>query len=95
MVIDYPFDQEGRTPRDDRAKVLDFQATGESSNSLVWLPCFFSRKTLEDLGRLVLLDHILSGNNLNQIRRASVSGRSRAGAGAPTKPARSDAAADA
>jgi hypothetical protein len=66
MVIDYPFDQEGRTPRDDRAKVLDFQATGESSNSLVWLPCFLSRKTLEDLGRLVLLDHILSGNNLNQ-----------------------------
>jgi hypothetical protein len=66
MVIDYPFDREGYTPRDDRAQVLEFQATGESSNSLVWLPCFFSRKTLEDLGRLVLLDHILSGQNLNQ-----------------------------
>jgi hypothetical protein len=30
------------------------------------LPCFYSRKTLEDLGRLVLLEHILSGQNLNQ-----------------------------
>ncbi|HSF32675.1 MAG TPA: phage resistance protein, partial [Candidatus Tectomicrobia bacterium] len=66
MVIDYPFDREGRTPRDDHAQVQLFQATGESSNGLVWLPCFFSRKTLEDLGRLVLLDHILSGNNLSQ-----------------------------
>jgi hypothetical protein len=66
IVIDYPFDREDRTPKDDRAKVQEFQATGESSNCLVWLPCFFSRKTLEDLGRLVLLDYVLSGNNLNQ-----------------------------
>jgi hypothetical protein len=66
IVIDYPFDREGYTPRDDRAKVQEFQATGESSNCLVWLPCFLSLKTLEDLGRLVLLDYVLSGNNLNQ-----------------------------
>jgi hypothetical protein len=66
VIIDYPFDQEGRTPSDDRAQVQEFQATGESSNSLVWLPCFFLPKTMADLGRLVLLDHILSGNNLNQ-----------------------------
>jgi hypothetical protein len=66
IVIDYPFDREGYTPRDDRAKVQEFQATGESSNGLVWLPCFFALKTREDLGRLVLLDYVLSGNNLNQ-----------------------------
>lgn len=66
IVIDYPFDRKGYTPRDDRVKVQEFQATRESSNCLVWLPCFFLPKTLEDLGRLVLLDYVLSGNNLNQ-----------------------------
>jgi hypothetical protein len=66
MVIDFPFDREGHTPADDRAKIQEFEATGESSNCLVWLPSFFAPRAMEDLGRLVLLDHVLSGNNLNQ-----------------------------
>ena len=41
MVIDYPFDQEGYTPADDRARVQEFRDTGVSSNCLVWLPAFF------------------------------------------------------
>ena len=66
MVIDYPFDQERYTPADDRARVQEFRDTGVSSNCLVWLPAFFTPRTMEDLGRLVLLDHVLIGNNLQQ-----------------------------
>jgi hypothetical protein len=66
LVIDFPFDREGYTPADDRAKIQAFKETGESSNCLVWLPAFFTPRAMEDLGRLVLLDHVLSGQNLNQ-----------------------------
>ena len=65
-MIDFPFDRDGYTPADDRAKIQEFAATGEPSNCLVWLPAFFTPRAMEDLGRLVLLDHVLSGNNLNQ-----------------------------
>jgi hypothetical protein len=66
VVIDFPFDREEYTPKDDRAKLQEFEDTGEFSNCLVWLPSFFTPKAMEDLGRLVLLDHVLSGDNLNQ-----------------------------
>src|SRR5262245_52043906 len=66
IIIDFPFDREGHTPRDDLAQLQKFQETGVSSRCLVWLPAFFSRRTMEDLGRLVILDHVLTGNNLNQ-----------------------------
>ena len=66
MVIDYPFDQEGYTPADDHARLQKFRDTGAASNCLVWLPAFFTPRTMEDLGRLVLLDHVLAGNNLQQ-----------------------------
>ena len=66
VVIDFPFDRDGYTPMDDRAQLLKFQETGESSNCLMWLPAFFTHRTMDDLGRLVILDYVLSGNNLNQ-----------------------------
>jgi hypothetical protein len=66
IIIDFPFDRENYTPSDDRAQLQEFQDTGQSSNCLVWLAAFFSPKAMEDLGRLVILDHILSGNNLQQ-----------------------------
>jgi hypothetical protein len=66
IVVDFPFDRENYTPKDDLAQLQEFQATGQPSDCLVWLAAFFTPKALEDLGRLVILDHILSGNNLNQ-----------------------------
>ncbi len=66
VVIDFPFDRDGHTPMDDRAQILKFQGMGVSSQCLVWLPAFFTHRTMEDLGRLVILDYVLSGNNLNQ-----------------------------
>jgi hypothetical protein len=66
IVIDFPFDREEYTPKDHRAKLQEFEDTGQFSNCLVCLPSFFTPRAMEDLDRLVLLDHVLSGNNLDQ-----------------------------
>ena len=61
VAIDYPFDVDGKTPNDDLARLQDFSATGAQCRTLVWLPAFLSRDSLKDLGTLVILDHILTG----------------------------------
>jgi hypothetical protein len=61
VAIDYPFDVDGKTPNDDLARLQDFSATGGQCRTLVWLPAFLSRDSLKDLGTLVILDHILTG----------------------------------
>lgn len=67
IIIDFPFDREtGRTPKDDLARLQDFQDKGLVSDTLVWLPSFLSARGLNDLGKLVVLDHVLQGNNLSQ-----------------------------
>jgi hypothetical protein len=66
IVIDFPFDQPGFSPKDDLARVQEFQASGDAADTLVWLPSFLTPKAMEDLGRLVLLDQVLSGNRLNE-----------------------------
>lgn len=63
VVIDFPFDKDHRTPKDDFAKVEAFQEEQEA-NTLVWLPSFFNERAMADLGKLVLLDFVLQGNNL-------------------------------
>ena len=66
IVIDRPFDEHGHTPLDDRAQVQKFLDKGEPADTLVWLPWFFTESTLQDLGRLVLLDQVLTGNRLDE-----------------------------
>ena len=61
IAIDYPFDVDGKTPNDDLARLQDFTATGGQCRTLVWLPAFLSRESLKNLGTLVILDHILTG----------------------------------
>ena len=66
IVIDWPFDEPGHTPRDDLAQVRKFIGEGAPADTLVWLPAFFTEATRRDLGRLVLLDQVLAGNRLNE-----------------------------
>jgi len=66
IVIDFPFDQPNYSPKDDLARVQAFVAGGEVADTLVWLPSFLMLKAVEDLGKLVLLDQVLSGNRLNE-----------------------------
>ena len=69
MVIDYPFDEEGHGPQDDCAKLETVRRRGEPARTFVWLPRFFTRQTLSDLGTLVVLDYLLTGSVLVITRR--------------------------
>lgn len=63
VVVDYPFDEPNRSPADDLARLGNYR--GGDTRTLVWLPAFLSDKTLRDLGRLVVLDYILTGDRFN------------------------------
>jgi hypothetical protein len=79
LVIDYPFDEEGKSPADDLQTVERFMET-ERSWSLVWLPHFFSASINQLLGELVILEHIL-GDKATQreaVKDLSIEDQSRA-----------------
>lgn len=68
IIIDYPFDtEEGRTPKDDVARLQAFDIThsGERTRAIAWIPSFFSRSALGDLGTLIRLDHVLTGERFD------------------------------
>ncbi|MBK9978474.1 MAG: hypothetical protein IPP20_11200 [Gemmatimonadetes bacterium] len=65
LVIDYPFDEPGQTPLNDRAAVQQARARGQEGHSIVWLPSFLTQAAQDELGKLVVLDSILSGNQLD------------------------------
>lgn len=64
VILDFPFDEPNRTPNDDLARLGEYR--GGSTRTLVWLPSFLSQKALNDLGRYVILDHILQGDRFDQ-----------------------------
>ena len=66
MVIDRPYDSDGHNPLEDYARVQQFQASHDSTRTLVWLPVFFSRKSQGELGKLVILDNLLRRENADQ-----------------------------
>jgi hypothetical protein len=67
LVIDWPFDEPGRGPRDDLSKIQAYnQAHANGARTLCWIPAFFSDDARKDLGLLVILEHILSGERLGQ-----------------------------
>jgi hypothetical protein len=63
VILDFPFDEPNRSPADDIARLDRFN--GEGTQTLVWLPSFLSEKAQKDLGRLVILDYILTGERFN------------------------------
>ncbi len=62
VVIDFPFDPEPHhTPQDDVARAEGLKGQGRATRTLVWIPSFLSQAALKDLGTLVVLDHVLTG----------------------------------
>lgn len=61
VVIDYPFDEKGHTPKDDLARLQRFRTEHEDARTLVWIPAFLSTEAQRELGTLVILEHVLSG----------------------------------
>lgn len=67
LVIDFPFDEAGHSPRDDQSVVQRFiQSHPNGAKTLCWIPSFFSADAQKDLGMLVILEHILTGERFTQ-----------------------------
>jgi hypothetical protein len=65
VIIDYPFDEKGNTPKDDLARLQRFRQEHDEARTLVWIPAFLSAEAQRELGTLVILEHILSGERFN------------------------------
>jgi hypothetical protein len=61
FIVDYPFDEQGRSVREDDKRIDELIARGAVSNTVVWLPHFISDDRRRDLGRLAILEWLLSG----------------------------------
>jgi hypothetical protein len=66
LIIDFPFDTEGHSPVEDLDRLEKFREKNERQRTLVWLPSFFSTRTQSELAKLVIIDRLLLGNNLEQ-----------------------------
>jgi hypothetical protein len=67
VIIDFPFDQPPHGPRSDLSKLQQFRNENEEGyRTLVWIPSFLNHEALKELGRLVILDHILTGERFDQ-----------------------------
>lgn len=66
LIIDFPF-EEGHSPRDDLSRLELFtESHKDGTKTLCWIPAFFSAEALKDLGTLVTLEHILTGERFLQ-----------------------------
>lgn len=63
VIIDFPFDQGNHSPASDRARIQEYEATDNATQTLCWLPYFFSQSSLRELGTLVILEHVLKSDD--------------------------------
>jgi hypothetical protein len=67
LVIDFPFDEPGHGPKDDISRLQTFKSTHPAgAKTICWIPQFFSDDARKDLGLLVTLEHILTGERFSQ-----------------------------
>lgn len=59
VIIDYPFDHNGHTVRDDIAKIETFQSEEEATRTICWIPSFFNAQSMDALGTFIRLEQIL------------------------------------
>lgn len=78
VVIDFPFDRDHHTVFDDLSRLERFRATGTRSKTIVWLPSFLSDRLQTQLGRLVVLEHLLSNDDRLRLYSAHLSRADRA-----------------
>ncbi len=62
FVIDFPFDEPGHSTAEDIDRVDSLKAEGLRARTVVWLPRFLSDKQQQNLGRLVILDWLLTSD---------------------------------
>jgi hypothetical protein len=62
LIMDFPFDDLAHGPLDDLERLDRLREGGPSWSTLCWLPSHFTPATLDMLGRLVRLNHVLASD---------------------------------
>jgi len=65
VIVDFPFDDEGYGPHDDLARLDQLRRRQVTGRTLLWLPAFLTARRQEDLGTLVVLEHLLAGERFD------------------------------
>ena len=65
VIVDYPFDQ-GHTPLDDLDRLERWRTDHGPTDTVCWVPAFFSAALQRDLAKLVVISHVLGGERLDQ-----------------------------
>lgn len=63
FILDYPFDNPGRSPQEDEQRIARFTEAAPDTKTIVWLPSFLADPVQRDLGDLAILDRILEGDS--------------------------------
>lgn len=63
VIVDFPFDTGTHSPMDDKVRIEEYEARGNSTQTLCWLPFFLSQKAQTDLGMLVRLEYVLKSDD--------------------------------
>lgn len=66
LVVDFPFDEDGHPPSDDVLRLIQLKQDGLESDTIAWLPHFLTASRMDDIGKLVVLDYLLTGARFDQ-----------------------------
>lgn len=67
LVVDFPFDDmDDRGPSDDIERIYTLRQEGILSDTIAWVPHFLTTQRMEDVGKLVQLEYLLTGDRFDQ-----------------------------
>lgn len=66
LVVDFPFDDAGHPPSDDVLRLVQLKQDRVESDTIAWLPHFLTASRMDDIGKLVVLDYLLTGARFDQ-----------------------------
>jgi len=66
LVVDFPFDDEGRPPADDVERLRQLRENGLTTDTIAWLPNLVTATRMDDVGKLVTLEYLLTGTRFDQ-----------------------------
>jgi hypothetical protein len=66
IIVDHPFDVDGKGPSDDIARIQDLRQTIGEHPTLCWIPLTLTVRARDDLGKLVILEHLMTRDRLDQ-----------------------------
>ena len=67
LVVDFPFDDlDDRAPSDDVERIFTLRREGIVTDTVAWVPHFLTSQRMDDVGKLVQLEYLLTGDRFEQ-----------------------------